>query len=191
MSRFWSCPTSRATRTHASVTRRCSRAIHCPTASITARGRPRRSSPSFTEAVVPAWIDVSVVAEDGKRTLVQIRCCGLFTALDDLLYHRHPGGVPPFSVKSPVLPPGWSTGETSGRFDSYWRRTLTDRGSANEPSPRKTVLGLCILLGSTALAVVGAFMPPPSDLNLVTGSIYGFVLGAIVGVVIDRVRGRF
>jgi len=50
---------------------------------------------------------------------------------------------------------------------------------------------LCVLLGSTALAVVGAFMPPPSDLNLVTGAIYGLVLGAIVGVVIDRVRGRF
>ena len=69
---------------------------------------------------VPEWIDASVKAEDGNRTLVELRCCGRFTASDELLYHRRPGGVQPFSVKSPNLPPGWEGVEKSERFDLYW-----------------------------------------------------------------------
>lgn len=69
---------------------------------------------------VPEWIDAAVRAEDGFRTLVELRCCGRFTASEDLLYHRRPGGMPPFSVKSPNLPPGWEGIEVSGRFDLYW-----------------------------------------------------------------------
>jgi hypothetical protein len=69
---------------------------------------------------VPEWIDVSVVGEDSVLSLVELRCCGRFTATEELLYHR-PGGIPPFSVKSPALPPGWQGVEESGRFDLYWR----------------------------------------------------------------------
>ena len=68
---------------------------------------------------VPEWIDVSVRAEDGLRSLVELRCCGRFTASEELLYHRYEG-IPPFSVKSPYLPPGWESVEASGRFDLYW-----------------------------------------------------------------------
>lgn len=69
---------------------------------------------------VPEWIDAAVEAEDGRRSLVGLRCCGRFTASEDLLYHR-PGGLAPFSIKSPALPPGWESVEASGRFDLYWR----------------------------------------------------------------------
>jgi hypothetical protein len=74
---------------------------------------------------VPEWIDAAVQAEDGGQTLVSLRCCGRFTAQEELLYHRYPGGVPPFSIKSPVLPPGWESVEASGKFDLYWREKRT------------------------------------------------------------------
>jgi hypothetical protein len=73
---------------------------------------------------VPEWIDIAVEAEDGARTLVGLRCCGRFTAQEELLYHRYPGSVPPFAIKSPALPPGWESVEASGKFDLYWRDEL-------------------------------------------------------------------
>lgn len=60
----------------------------------------------------------------------------------------------------------------------------------NHPPNRKSSLGWCVLAGSAGLALVGALTPQPSDLNVVTGAIYGFVLGAIVGVLVDRRSGR-
>ena len=50
----------------------------------------------------------------------------------------------------------------------------------NEPRPRKSVLGWSVLVGSAVLALVGALAPQPSDLNVVTGAVFGFVLGALV-----------
>ena len=70
---------------------------------------------------VPEWIDTAVQAEDGVCSFVGLRCCGRFTAAEELLYHRRPDGVPPFSIKSPVLPPGWESVEESGRFDLNWQ----------------------------------------------------------------------
>jgi len=70
---------------------------------------------------VPEWIDAGVESEDRLRSLIGLRCCGRFTASEDLLYHR-PGGFAPFSIKSPVLPPGWEGVEVSGRFDLHWRQ---------------------------------------------------------------------
>jgi hypothetical protein len=69
---------------------------------------------------VPEWIDASVEAENGLFTTVGLRCCGRYTAQDDLLYHRK-GGIAPFSVKSPQLPSGWVDAATSGKFDLYWK----------------------------------------------------------------------
>ncbi len=69
---------------------------------------------------VPEWIDVAVRDVDGRHTVVSLRCCGRFTEQDDLLYHRG-GGLPPFSVKSPNLPPGWESIEASGKFPLRWR----------------------------------------------------------------------
>jgi hypothetical protein len=71
---------------------------------------------------VPEWVNVSVVAEDGRHSIVELRCCGRFTARNELLYHHPPSGIPPFSIKSPILPPGWESPETSGKFDLYWAR---------------------------------------------------------------------
>jgi hypothetical protein len=73
---------------------------------------------------VPEWIDAAVEAQDAHCSLIGLRCCGRFTASEELLYHR-PGGLAPFSIKSPVLPPGWENIEVSGRFDLYWRHTQT------------------------------------------------------------------
>lgn len=70
---------------------------------------------------VPEWIDISVVAEDGIRSLVQCRCCGRFSADEERLYHQH-AGLAPFHVVSPFLPPGWLSVEASGRFNLYWER---------------------------------------------------------------------
>ncbi len=68
---------------------------------------------------VPEWIDIAVQDADGCHTVVSLRCCGRFTAQDDLLYHRG-GGLPPFSVKSPVLPPRWVSIEATGKFNLRW-----------------------------------------------------------------------
>ena len=70
---------------------------------------------------VPEWIDAAVQAVGARHTVVRLLCCGRFTGQDDLLYHRKQG-VPPFSVKSPYLPPGWESVEASGRFSLDWRQ---------------------------------------------------------------------
>jgi hypothetical protein len=76
---------------------------------------------------VPEWIDAAVESEDGQRSLIGLRCCGRFTASEELLYHRR-GGLAPFSIKSPVLPPGWESIETSGRFDLHCRQPRLKSG---------------------------------------------------------------
>jgi hypothetical protein len=76
---------------------------------------------------VPEWINIAVTSEDGQRTVVALRCCGRFTAQEELLYHRYIGGVPPFSIKSANLPPGWESVEDSGKFDLYWEEKRTHR----------------------------------------------------------------
>jgi hypothetical protein len=76
----------------------------------------------WRDGQVPEWINVAVQVADGRRTLVGLRCCGRFTAQADLLYHQHyEAAVPPFSIISPVLPPGWERVEESGKFDLHWR----------------------------------------------------------------------
>jgi hypothetical protein len=67
---------------------------------------------------VPEWLDVAARAVTDRRTVVSLRCCGRFTAQEDLLYHQG-GGLPPFSVKSPYLPPGWESVEASGKFSIH------------------------------------------------------------------------
>lgn len=74
---------------------------------------------------VPEWIDTAVEAEEAHRSIIGLRCCGRFTASEDLLYHRYLDGVPPFSIKSTILPPGWESVEVSGRFDLYWQRAAS------------------------------------------------------------------
>ena len=78
---------------------------------------------------VPEWIDLHTVAENGVRSLVELRCCGRFSADEELLYHQY-GGFAPLHVVSPPLPPDWQGAEASGRFDLYWERVA---GAAADP----------------------------------------------------------
>jgi hypothetical protein len=59
-------------------------------------------------------------------------------------------------------------------------------GNGEQNRPRKSVMGWSVVIGSATLAAAGALTPQPSDFNVVTGAIYGFVLGAIIGVLADR-----
>ena len=68
---------------------------------------------------VPEWVDVSVQASDANLSYIQLRCCGRFTALEELLYHKSEG-YQPFHVHSPPLPPNWKSVEESGKFDLHW-----------------------------------------------------------------------
>ena len=55
---------------------------------------------------------------------------------------------------------------------------------------RPSVVVPCVVLGSVLLAAVGAIWPVPPDLTAVSGAIYGFLLGAVVGVILDQRRDR-
>lgn len=70
----------------------------------------------FRGGEVPEWIDISVEAVDRSRTMFALRCCGRYTAREDLLYYRE-RGLPPFGIKSPPLPRGWTSVEESGPID--------------------------------------------------------------------------
>jgi hypothetical protein len=71
---------------------------------------------------VPEWIDIAVAeVPDTGGIRVGLLCCGRFTQRDDLLYYSR-DSVPPFGIKSPVLPPDWQDGD--GKFDVNWRRDL-------------------------------------------------------------------
>ncbi len=83
--------------------------------------------------LVPEWIDAAVESENRSQTFVGLLCCGRFTAQEDLLYHRRSGGVPPFAIKSPYLPPDWESLAVSGKFDLYWREQWHQ---PNQPLPR-------------------------------------------------------
>jgi hypothetical protein len=63
-------------------------------------------------------------------------------------------------------------------------------GEQKQPRLRSSTLACYVLGGSASLALVGALAPRNSDLNIVTGAIYGFVLGAIVAVVAHRLRSK-
>jgi len=71
---------------------------------------------------VPEWIDINVASATKQHTHIRLICCGRFTATDKLLYHQQ-GGIPPFSVKSPWLPPGYDIDMEPAvqKFDVNWR----------------------------------------------------------------------
>ena len=93
---------------------------------------------------VPEWIDLHVAAEDGKRSLVELWCCGRFSADEELLYHQH-GGMAPFHVLGPPLPPNWQGAELSGRFDLYWQqRPDAEPGAAADGGGTQVPPGLTL-----------------------------------------------
>lgn len=60
--------------------------------------------------MVPEWVDLSVIGLVKKKTIIEVRCCGRFTANEARLYHEE-AGLPPFHVQSPPLVRGQKDGE--------------------------------------------------------------------------------
>jgi hypothetical protein len=74
---------------------------------------------------VPEWIDVAAIGETGGATLLQLMCCGRFTAEEGLLYHAWEGR-PPFHVTGPTLPVGYEDGQKFSIYDRAECWTLDD-----------------------------------------------------------------
>lgn len=68
---------------------------------------------------VPEWVDISVRACGKNFSYLQLRCCGRFTATEELLYHRAED-CQPFHIQGPNIPPGWEGLEQSGKFNLHW-----------------------------------------------------------------------
>src|SRR4029079_19531467 len=61
----------------------------------------------------------------GDASLLQLMCCGRFTADEGLLYHAREG-CPPFHVTGPVLPVGYEDGQKFSIYDRSECWTLDD-----------------------------------------------------------------
>ena len=57
----------------------------------------------FRDGLVPQWIDVQVVSENGDVTVLDLLACGRFTDDEERLYYTWTD-VAPFGVKGPPLP---------------------------------------------------------------------------------------
>jgi hypothetical protein len=62
----------------------------------------------WRDGMVPEWVDLSVGAANEQHTIVELLCCGRFTANRDLLYYTHVNRGP-FGVKGPALPPDYDS----------------------------------------------------------------------------------
>lgn len=69
----------------------------------------------WRDGKVPGWIDVMVHGVSTQHTYICLICCGRFTGLEGRLYYKDT--LPPFGIKSPVLPSGWQSVQASGRFE--------------------------------------------------------------------------
>ena len=77
----------------------------------------------WRDGLVPEWVNLDVVGEIGRATVLEVVACGRFTANLALLYHEHEG-FPPFHVLGPALPPGWARGQ---KFSIYHRNRCGSR----------------------------------------------------------------
>ena len=73
----------------------------------------------WRDGKVPEWVNITVYSYDLKYTYLELLCCGRFTAMKQLLYHRHEG-YPPFHALGPCLPPNWESVEQHGKFQLFW-----------------------------------------------------------------------
>lgn len=64
----------------------------------------------WREDKIPEWIDISVVNEVDRTTILELKCCGRFTSDERLLYHAWQGR-PPFQAVGPTLPPKYQKGQ--------------------------------------------------------------------------------
>lgn len=71
---------------------------------------------------VPQWVNLAVVGISHAATIMEVVCCGRFTADADELYDM-PGGTAPFQAVGPVLPPA----HDGTRFSIHARSECWDR----------------------------------------------------------------
>lgn len=76
----------------------------------------------WREGLVPEWINVSIVGITFDATVVELLCCGRFTANEALRYHKKEG-ISPFHVLGPPLPPRWEEGQRFSLFRTASCRT--------------------------------------------------------------------
>ena len=88
----------------------------------------------WRDHMVPEWIDISVWEANQHVTYFQLMCCGRFTAESQHLYY-HRNEVPPFGIKSPVIPPRITSSATKGipvkKFNLAESRQIELRGAAS------------------------------------------------------------
>ncbi len=100
----------------------------------------------WREGTIPEWINLSVTGEDGEHTLIELACCGRFTANAQLLYHEREG-YPPFHVLGPSLPPSYDS-EGGKRFSLYWHARASSRQELARLRERSTHMETLVLSGS-------------------------------------------
>lgn len=71
----------------------------------------------WREGCVPQWVDVQVVGEDARHTVLDVTACGRFIENEQRLYYAHTG-IAPFSPKGPYLPLRYVEGD---RFSIYYQ----------------------------------------------------------------------
>ncbi|MFF0637912.1 hypothetical protein ACFYTS_36080 [Nocardia sp. NPDC004151] len=71
---------------------------------------------------VPQWVNLAVVGASHLATIIEVVCCGRFTADEGQLYNM-PGGTAPFHAVGPVLPPA----HDGTRFSIHARSECWDR----------------------------------------------------------------
>jgi len=98
----------------------------------------------WREGLVPEWIDASVIGEREHCTLIELRCCGRFTANDELLYHRE-AGRPPFQVVGPTLPVDHEQGR---KFSIYDRSECWTRAELDHVARHSSKVWSLVLRGS-------------------------------------------
>jgi hypothetical protein len=59
-----------------------------------------------------------------------------------------------------------------------------------KPRAQRSWVARSVLVGAVGLGAAGAIWPNGIDFNVVSGAIYGFLLGAVFGVLADRRRSR-
>jgi hypothetical protein len=79
----------------------------------------------WRDGMVPEWVDMSVVSTTDQQTVVELLCCGRFTANDGLLYYKHVNRGP-FGIKGPTLPPDYDTNNPK-RFALFNARELREK----------------------------------------------------------------
>jgi hypothetical protein len=72
----------------------------------------------WRDGSIPEWINVSAVDAVESWTVIELRACGRFTRLDELLYH-HEQGLPPFEIHSPAYPASTAGEKPHPRFSIH------------------------------------------------------------------------